>query len=350
MTDYVELLSLIRRGWCHSVYEWKRVISSWPIPPYCFEFSRVSSRATMLEYPFGSGKHLFVSETHPKVELYDESELCFFEPDDVNPSELDTMKLEQKSFALWVSQHIGLGRKTPIEILPGLYKLPTEGHHVYLGLDASASGCISHIQEVINSNGKNCILITISPYTTISTVQKAAQDIHLFPIDSVIQANETGIAEKCDLYAIIGNLGRALTKSSINLQLPKDAQWEEIRIEISTLDPVDVHNSDMLKDKVRFSFVRNGVVLAQSSPKFVRDLHPKLHTGYSVTALWLLMRDYARGEGKREASKNKAKRDTDNTNRSVLAKVLKELIGLTEPPFLQTRPSRAKFSVCFRNF
>ena len=350
MTDYEKLLSMIRRGWSHSVYEWKGVISSWPTIPYGFELSRVSCLSTVLEYPRGSGRYLSIYEYSPKVELYDDSELCFFEPDGVNPSDLEILKLEPLSFAAWVSQHIGLGRKTPVEISPRLFKLPADGHHVFLGAESSAAGCIAQIQQVINTNGKGCIFITISPYSKISTVEAAAKDIHLFPIDAIIQVNETGVAEKCNLYEIIGNLGRAMTKNAIDLQLPKDAKWEDIRMEISTLDTVDVRNPDMLRDKIRFSFVRNDIVYAQSSPRFVRDLHHRLHSGNAVTALWILMREYARGEGKRDAAKTPAKRDTDNTNRCELAKVLKELIGLTEAPFRQTRPSRTKFTVYFNNF
>lgn len=350
MTDYAGLLSMIRKGWSHSVYEWKGVISSWPTIPYGFDFSRVASQAIMLEYPHRSGRYLPVSENSPTVELYDESEMCFFKPDGVNPSDLDIMELEKRSFALWASQHIGLGRKAPVEVSKGLFKLPTEGHHVFLGLEASASGCISQIHQVIQTNGTGCILISLCPHTNISTVEAAAKDIHLFPIDAIIQVNETGVAEKCNLYEIIGNLGRGMTKSTIDLQLPKDAKWEDIRMEISTLDTVDVCNPDMLRDKIRFSLVRNDIVLAQSSPRFVRDLHHRLHSGNAVTALWILMREYARGEGKRDAAKTPAKRDTDNTNRCELAKVLKELIGLTEAPFRQTRPSRTKFTVYFNNF
>ena len=350
MTEYSELLSLIRRSWRHSVYAWKGVISTWPTAPFDLEFSRVSGRATLLEYPRKSRRYLPITESFPQVVLYDDTDMCFIEPARVKPSDLDIMMLEQLSFAAWVSQLLGLGRQKPVEQAQGLFRLPAAGYKVFLGLDASAVGCLSHIRQVLKSGGEGCLLITICPCTNVSTVKAAARDIQLFPLDSLIQANETGIAEKVDLYEIVGNQARAMTKGRLNWQLPGDAAWEDIRMEISTLDTNDVRHPDMLQDKVRFSFVRNNIVLHQTAPKYVRDLHPRLHTGTTVTALWLLMRDYARHQGTRDANRTEKKRAVDNTHRSALAKVLKELVGLTEPPFRPTRPSRTRFTVFFNNF
>ena len=70
MTEYSELLSLIRRSWRHAVYAWKGGISAWLTAPFGLEFSRVSGRATLLEYPRKSGRYLPITESFPQVVLY----------------------------------------------------------------------------------------------------------------------------------------------------------------------------------------------------------------------------------------------------------------------------------------
>ena len=214
----------------------------------------------------------------------------------------------------------------------------------------SVDDCLTHLREAVRNDGSDCVFITLCPHADVSTVRKAAAEVQLFSLVDILQVNETGIIEPCDLYALLGARGREVTVGKLGLELPPDARWEDIRMEISTLDTCDLSNSNLLADKVRFSGVRNGVVFSRIAPVSVRDLHPKFHKGSTVTALWILMRDYARNNGRHSQAGTKSQQDIDNTNRRVLSEILRELVGLSGKPFRQSRPSETKFTIFFNNF
>lgn len=261
MIHFGKLLELLRKGWTHPVYDWRGVSSTWPTDAHGLQFSNdTGSRAMRLEYPRGSGRYLDIEDiTDNGVEVYDADDERFYIEADIKPSDLRVARLEQSSFAYWFSQHVGLGKKKPEQIEPGLFRLPMPDAYVFLGLEVEAKRCMEQLRHIRTKVKGEAVLITICPYTNLMCFQEGPMDIRLFPFLDVVHVNETGVAEKCDLKDSLHGAGRKEIRGSLRgFELPPDAVWEAICIEISTTSIHDAAYEDMFKDKVRFSFLRNG--------------------------------------------------------------------------------------------
>lgn len=343
---------MLRRGWTHSVYEWKQVFNSWPEVAAGLVLDSAEGEATFIEYPLGSGHRVEIVKTQPEIEIYDECELFYGIAEGVLRSDLDLKTLNTASFAAYISRLLSLGNAKPIQMgNPFLFKLPLDGRKVFLSLHSDAAQIKADIIEVRNKHGQDSVFIALFPHLSISTVQAEAAQLHAFTLDELIQVNEVGDPTKCTLIETIGNRGRVQREGFLGLKLPPEVVWEDLYFEISTRDRDDIKNKNFLSDKLRIKW-RTGISdFSSSAPRSVLELHPRFHDGKFVTALWLMLRDYARGEGKRPPRKRVEDRNTDNTNRSQLAKVLKDMIGLDEKPFRSTKNiSEAKFHICFKSF
>lgn len=351
MIDFNKLLAVLQRGWCHSVHEWKSVSSTWPTDACGFRFERTQLRANSLEIPWASGRILDVESCNEDgVELYDPGEERFYTEKELRPSDLDVLRLDQASFASWFSRHVGLGNRMPVENPQGLFRLPMQGSDVFLGLACLPKDCIQQIREVRALAKGEPVLVTLCEHSDVSSIQRAAQGMCLLPFRHVVVINETGVPEKCNLADVLQQNGRSISSGKLFPELPACTTWEDIVLEISTLSRFEVENEDMLQDKLRAFVVRNGEKLRSSRPRSVRELHEQFYSGNRVTNLWLMMREYAQAEGSPAQKADKKQMNRDNTNRCNLSKILRSLVGISEPPFKSTRGCPAKFKIRFSDF
>ena len=331
---------LLSSGFCHPALQWQYAGIPLLHPILRFEHSGAYAQQVVND----DGRTLQVLSVEPPC-LLDSHTLQQFSPPQLCAADFVLHTLQPQSLARYIASLLGItGEPQPFGA-PLLYLLPTQGLPILLSLSFQPAELAEHLRKSHSHFGTSFAFLTISPlaiHTHLATVQRELG----YPLCAMVQDM---LSHPAPLAAF--RHAPHTCSSSLGFPPPPHCSWEQLHIDIFTCDSAPAPHADISADRLAATYrAPSGARLKAMGPLPLRSLHPKLFSHRAPTALWLLLRRYAAGDGLLLSPTSTAARTRLNTARKELARVLSELFGIPSSPFHRATPraSQAKFSIAIK--